>query len=378
MTRRVLWICEYARLNGAERSLLATLSGLRSSGYDVAAVGPATGPLAEELARAAVPLTPVEWHDAAGRRIALDDVRAELERCIGSLAPGLVHANSLSMARIAGPVVQSLGVPGIGHIRDIVGLSRTAIADVNRNARLLCVSAATRDFHVAQGLDPDRAHVLHNGVDLEEFRPRTATGRLHTELGLEPTTRLLTTIGQIGARKGQDVVLAALPDIVAAAPDVHLLIVGERCSQKAETVEYERQLLAAADASGLSPHVHFLGVREDVARILNETAVLVHAARQEPLGRVLLEAAASGCAVVATDVGGTAEIFATVAPSAVLIKPNNSRLLAEEVLRLLEDDERRGRLAAEAKLRATAAFDRRTTARQLALHYDAVIDTASR
>ena len=59
----------------------------------------------------------------------------------------------------------------------------------------------------------------------------------------------------------------------------------------------------------LAGRVHFLGNRHDVAQLLSECTALVHAARQEPLGRVLLEAAACGTAVVATDVGGTREIF---------------------------------------------------------------------
>lgn len=376
MTRRVLWICEYARLNGAERSLLATLPGLRDAGFEIVAVAPQTGPLAEELDRAGVDLVPVCWHDNAGRRKPLADIRDELDRYIRASAPDLVHANSLSMARIVGPVVERLGIASVGHIRDIVGLSRTAMGDVNRNDRLLCVSAATRDFHITQGLDEGRAHVLFNGVDLDRFAPREPTGWLHAELGIDPDAAIITTIGQIGARKGQDVLVAALPGIVAAVPAVQLVVVGERCSQKDEAVAYERSLHETLDRAGLADRVHFVGVRKDVERILGETTVLVHAARQEPLGRVLLEAAAAGGAIVATDVGGTAEIFAGTESSAILVPEDDPQRLSDEVARLLQNDDERQRLSAAARRQAETAFDHREAARGLAAHYAALINAA--
>jgi glycosyltransferase involved in cell wall biosynthesis len=360
------------------------LPGLREAGYEIAAVVPALGPLAEELCRAGVEFVPVCWHSDIGRRIALADVREQLEEIIRIANSDLVHANSLSMARIAGPVVEHLGVASVGHIRDVVGLSCTAIGDVNRNDRLLCVSTATREFHLAQGLDAIKSHVLFNGVDLDHFAPCEPTGWLHAELGIDPGAALITTIGQIGARKGQDVLVAALSGIVAFVPDVHLVIVGERCSQKDETIAFERSLHDTLDREGLADRVHFVGVRADVERIMSETTVLVHAARQEPLGRVLLEAAAAGKAIVATDVGGTAEVFdgpevpSSNGPSAVLVPADNPQRLGGEVVRLLQDDGHRARLGAAARQRAQAAFDRNVAARRLADHYRAVIDAVLR
>ena len=71
------------------------------------------------------------------------------------------------------------------------------------------------------------------------------------------------------------------------------------------------------------------------ALLLNELTLLGHAARQEPLGRVLLEAAAAGVAVVATDVGGTREIFPTEADAARLVPPDDAATLAAAMLELL-------------------------------------------
>ena len=98
------------------------------------------------------------------------------------------------------------------------------------------------------------------------------------------------------------------------------LIIGQRFSEKEESRQFEAGLHQAG-AGPLAGRIHFLGVRDDIPEILNELTLLVHPARQEPLGRVLLEAAAAGVAVVATDVGGTREIFPPESDSACLFRP---------------------------------------------------------
>jgi glycosyltransferase involved in cell wall biosynthesis len=304
----VFLLCEYPTLSGGERSMLATLDGVRRAGIDVAVIAPPEGPLAAALAARGVEVLPFRFRDAAGRRLPQGRLREQLAQRLGRRRPGLLHANSLAMGRLSGPVVADLGLPSIAHLRDIVRLSPQAVADLNRHTRLLAVSEATRRFHAACGLDPDKTHVLHNGVELDTFQPRPGSGYLHRELGLSPEIHLVGTIGQIGLRKGQDVLLGAAALLADELPHVHYVIVGRRWSDKPESRQFETELHAAATGA-LAGRVHFLGYRSDVGRILGELCLLVHPARQEPLGRALLEGAASGAAVVATDVGGTPEIF---------------------------------------------------------------------
>jgi glycosyltransferase involved in cell wall biosynthesis len=264
-------------------------------------------------------------------------------------------------------------VPSIGHLRDIVKLPRQAVDDLNAHRRLLAVSRATRDFHVVQGIEADRCVAVFNGVDLDELQPRPATGYLHDELRLPPSARLVATIGQLGLRKGTDVALSAALQIAPDVPDIHWLVVGERTSNKEESRDFEVLLHSIAEEPLLSGRVHFLGSRSDVPRLLNECALLVHAARQEPLGRALLEAAASGLAVVATDVGGTHEIFPTEADGAVLVPPDNFSALAAVARSLLQVDARRQLLARGGRKRTQEAFDIRRTAGQLIEHYQSAL-----
>lgn len=371
---RVLLLCEYGSLNGGERSLLAVLDGVRAAGYELHVAAPAVGPLASALGEQHILVVPLDLHDARGRRHDLSLCRQQLLAAINAVRPDLVHANSLSMSRLSGPVAATLNLPSIGHLRDIAHVTAAVVRDLNRHTRLLAVSCATRDWYVAAGVSEAKTCVLYNGVDLTRFRPRPPSGYLQRELGLPPDACLVGAIGQIGMRKGLHVLLRAASRVVRACGPAHFVIVGRRYSQKPEALDYERQLQAAAVAAvSLQGHVHFLGVREDVDRLLNELTVLVHAARQEPLGRVLLEAAAAGTPAVATDVGGTREIFPPGTGSALLVPPDDVESLAAAILQLLRDADLRAAIGRAARQRAEQAFDARQAAAALTAHYRELI-----
>jgi glycosyltransferase involved in cell wall biosynthesis len=365
---RILILCEFPTLSGGERSMLSTLAGVRRAGFEISILAPPGGPLADACAAIDIPLAPMTSHDAAGRRLSLDERRELLAARLEELKPDLLHANSLSMGRLAGPVAAGLGIPSLGHLRDIIKLSRQAVADLNANTRLMAVSDATRRFHVAAGLTPDKTFVLYNGVDLNTFRPRPSTGYLHRELDLPPEPPLIGAIGQICLRKGQDVLLDAALRLEASA---HWLIIGERWSDKDESRRFEQQLHEKAER--LPGRVHFLGPRSDIPELLDELTILAHPARQEPLGRVLLEAAAAGLPVVATDVGGTGEIFPPDSHSARLVPVDDADAFAAAVSDLLAHPASRDSLAKAARRRAEEQFSIARATANLVEHYRALV-----
>ncbi len=368
----ILLLCEYATLSGGEQSMLATLDGIHRAGFSVAVIVPSQGPLAEALANRGIEVIPFDVADAGGTRRTQGQLRAELAEVLGRRRPVLLHANSLAMGRLSGPVARDLGLPSISHLRDIIRMSARAVADMNCHRRLLAVSEATRAYHVAGGLAAEKTHVLYNGVDLQRFRPRPPSGYLHRELGLTPGVPLIGTIGQIGLRKGLDVFAQAAVSLAARLPTAHYLILGERWSGKLESREFEAELHVAAEL--IRGRMHFLGVRRDVDQVLNELSLLVHPARQEPLGRVLLEAAAAGVPVVATNVGGTPEIFPPECDAARLVPSGDPEALAQAIATLLDDAAERIRMGTAARRRAEAAFDAEQATWGLVAHYREVLD----
>ena len=380
---KIALLFEYSTLNGGERSMLATLDWLRANhaSFEFVAIASTTGRLSKELSERQIEV--VHWSplDETGARIPSDVSERSLIDVVKRLQPDLLHANSLSMGRLTGRLASQFGIRVSAHLRDIIKLSSNAVAALNGNHRLIAVSHATCDFHVRQGLDPDRVSVVHNGVDLTQFQPRPATGQLLSELNVPRETggksnhriRIIMTIGQIGLRKGQNVLVAAAPGIVEKIPEAHFVIVGERNSNKAESIQFERDVVEGLQKNGLADRLHLLGYRDDVAKLLNEADLLVHTAMQEPLGRVLLESLASGLPIVATDVGGTREIIVDQV-TGVLVPPNQPASLVAAVTQILTDDSFSDRLRIMSRSRAESFFSIEFAAKSLADVWTATLD----
>jgi glycosyltransferase involved in cell wall biosynthesis len=374
---RVLVLCEFSSLNGGEHSLLEAVKCLDRQQVELHFAAPPVGPLAEAVAANGWDLTPFSCFDEAVKRGSLAELRDRLRQLLTTRRPDLLHANSVSMSRLSGPVAAALQLPSLGHLRDIVRVSGAALDSLRCHRRLLAVSAATHDWYRELGLAGVDLRVAHNGVDLTRFRPGTRNGYLHDELKIERSQKLVGAIGQIGIRKGTDVLLAAMQQVVSRHQDVHVVVVGQRYSQKAEAAEFERQVRQLAEDASLEGRVHWLGVRTDIADLLRELSVYVHAARQEPLGRVLLEAAASGLPIVATDAGGTREIFPATTDAAEIVPVGSVQTLAGAVQRLLADPSRAQRLGRSARARS-AAFNIQDVARNLVRHYLEVAGSSPR
>jgi glycosyltransferase involved in cell wall biosynthesis len=365
-SHRIALLFEYATLNGGERSMLACLDWLCSheTNLEFVAIAPAQGRLAEALAARGIAVIPWTIAGTGAVRMPREEAELALIRAVALADPVLLHANSLAMGRLTGRIAGRLPIPTSAHLRDILNLSGAAIADLNRNQLLIAVSQATRDFHVAQGMDPARVVVVRNGVDLVQFQPRPRSGWLHRELQLPDSAILIATIGQIGLRKGQEILAAAAPAIVRNVPDVHFLLIGERSSTKAESVQFEKDIERQFAEHNLTPHLHRLGYREDIPALMAEIDLIVHPAHQEPFGRVLLEAAASGVPVVATNVGGTPEIVLD-GVTGRLVPPRDPESLAAVVIGVLMNKDHQHSMRLAARSRAVNDFNVAKSAQRL-------------
>ncbi|MCP4452681.1 MAG: glycosyltransferase family 4 protein [Planctomycetes bacterium] len=355
MRPKILLFFEYATLNGGEFSLLAMLDGLGQMEFEFVAAAPISGPLAGRLTQLGILVYPLMLRDAGGQKRSLEEIDSHLVDLVTQVSPDLVHANSLAMGRMVGRIAPRLSVPCTSHLRDIIKLNKTVVSDLNQHAGLIAVSHATRQFHAAQGMRLDALQVIHNGVDAAQFLPGPATGMLKQALGLSRSALLVANIGQICLRKGQTVLAEAAVALADACPEAHYLFIGERHSQKTESVTYEQTIRLIFRDAGIEDRLFCLGFRNDVPSILNDVDLLAHAAHQEPLGRVLLEAAACGKAIVATDVGGTREIL-TDQVSALLVHPGEAQSLAAAMQRVLTDQALRMRLGEQARIRALEKF----------------------
>ena len=177
------------------------------------------------------------------------------------------------------------------------------------------------------------------------------------------------SVGQICLRKDQLTLAKSVCELLQRRNDVYLAIAGERHSTKAESVAFEAAIRQEFEIAGKRSHLRLLGRRSDVDVLMNAADLLVHAAKQEPFGRTLLEAAASGLPIVATNVGGTAEMLVH-GRDAVLVPANDTVALTIAVADLLDDPERQNRLATAARSRVSQQFSLSTAAGHLADCWD--------
>ncbi len=355
MRPKVLLFFEYGTLNGGEFSLLAMLKVLGQTEFEFVASAPAEGMLTERLERCGIEVLPLTLKGADRQKLPIDQINIHLAELVRRVRPDLVHSNSLAMGRMVGRIASQLPVRCTCHLRDIIKLNKTVVSDLNRNAGLIAVSNATKQFHVEQGMSSDKIQVIYNGVDTDMFCPAPVVGTLKRELGLSDSAVLIANIGQICLRKGQTLLARAAVGLAEEFPELNTVFIGERHSQKAESIAYEKAIGDIFRQAGVEDRLFCPGFRHDIPAILNEADILVHAAHQEPLGRVLLEAASCGQAIVATEVGGTAEIL-TDHVSALLVVPDDAEALAVAIRRMLIDRKLRMRLGQNARMAAIEKF----------------------
>ena len=157
-----------------------------------------------------------------------------------------------------------------------------------------------------------------------------------------PLQRDVLGLGRVVRKKGFDLLMSAFAEIAEQHPDVGLVIAG--------TGPDLDRLRAQADLSGLQNRVHFPGslTRGRVANVMSGAEVFVMPSRVEPFGIVVLEAWRARVPVVASTYGGPPE-FVRDRCDGVLVNPDDTSALAEELNRLLRSPAERKRLASNAE-----------------------------
>jgi len=308
---RILAVCAVAHPGGAEIGLLRLARRLLARGHVVTLATPAAGPL-DDAGLPVVRLALGGLERGAGARAA-----ASFPRARRLAAPhDLVYLNGTVSGRLLPGLA---GRRTILHVHDIVD---RVPRFWSRADAVLADSGA-----VAARLPGLHAHVVYCPVELD-----VAQAPAPWEVDERPVVGF---VGRIEPRKGPLDLVQAAPLIRAALPGVRIVIVGDDPYDSAP--QYAAQVRASADVE----HVPWV---PDGAAVMRHLDVLVAPSRQEPFGTVLAEAMAAGTPVVATRVGGLAEVVAD-GVTGRLVAPGEPAELAAAVLEVLADRERMGAAA---------------------------------
>jgi glycosyltransferase involved in cell wall biosynthesis len=215
-------------------------------------------------------------------------------------------------------------------------LEGRAMPRVYRRCPVVAVSKDTRNHLIDIGFRPEQISVVNNGVD------PPAAARVNPA----PSPTMLC-MGRLAPRKCVDVLLRAMPSVVAEFPEVTLHVVG----QGPDRIRLER----LAWSLGLAPHVRFHGyvsaaVRDDIAA---ESWLAVCPSAFEGWGLVCMEAGARGLPVIASDVQGLRESVRN-GETGILVPQGDEHALGAAISALLADPARRRALGDAGRVWAAA------------------------
>ncbi len=219
------------------------------------------------------------------------------------------------------------------------------------NARF-AVSSAVRDS-MPHRLRP-ATEVLHHGIDVRAVAAnRAERDQVRSELGVEDKA-VVVTVANLRVTKGWPDLLAAAREVLDEVDNACFLAVGQG--------PMEQEIRALHDELGLGDGFRLLGFRADAVRIMAGGDVFCLASHHEGLPIAVMEAMAVGLPVVATDVGGLAELVVD-GVHGLLVPPHRPELLAGALIEMLTDDDRRSSATAAVQSKSEALSSERAIRR---------------
>lgn len=332
---------------------------LREAGYTVHLASPA-GEYARRIEDEGF-----RWHGFDFARQGMNPLAEALTvfrlvRLYRGVRPAVAHHFTIKCVLYGSLAARAAGTPrvinaitGLGHVfvsgGGVLGIVRRLILGLYR----LCLAGTDvifqngddrAAFEQAGLLRRSRVHLIRgSGVDVERFRPDPQrrydrrpvviffASRLLREKGV---FELIEAAGEL-ARRGVDARIR-----VAGAPDP-----GNPSAVDASTLAQWAKL----------PNVEFLGHREDIAQLLQDSDIVVLPSYREGTPRILLEAAACGLPLVATDVPGCREVV-RADDNGILVPAGDGQALANALISLADDAESRARMGARSRVLACEEF----------------------
>jgi len=245
------------------------------------------------------------WSMALGSFFLLRRLRAEGARLIDAHFAYPDGEAAIRVGRWLGlPVTITLRGTEVPHSRNSALRRRLARA-LRAAARVFSVSDSLRRLALELGVAEEKTEVVGNGVDTARFYPVDRTAA-RSRYGLPDNAQILVSVGALVERKGMHRVIDCLPALITRHPGLHYIIVGGGGPEG----DIRTELDAHVARLGLGTRVHFLGSLppDELKWALSASDVFVLATRNEGWANVFLEAMACGLPVVATDVGGNAEV----------------------------------------------------------------------
>lgn len=382
---RVLVVSRSRVVWGAERSILGLAGLLGARGIELTLGSPGEGDFFDAWASTGLPHVELELpphqglRNDAGGRPSPSALAREMRSTFGgalrvaraSKQMDVIHSNSLwghLDCALGGRLVHR---PVVLELHDLVrpGVGRRVLQTaVVASSGVMAISRAVAETVGGQGrMTQARLHVVPQAVDTERFHPGPPDPDVRACLSSEPHRPIVGIIGRIDPEKGVDLVVEAVASLEGSAGSCHLAVIG---APGLDGGAYARQVRAQAE-DRLGDRVRFTGPMENVPDALRSLDVVINASEAEPFGLSVLEAQASGVAVIGTAAGGIPE-FVIDGETGLLVPPRDVSSLSLALKRLLEDEDLRNRLGRNGHSSAAARYGLPARADAVAAMYRSV------
>jgi glycosyltransferase involved in cell wall biosynthesis len=272
-----------------------------------------------------------------------------LLRIIRKERPNLIHVHSRRGADLWGGLAAKLTRTAAIVTRRVDNPEPPVLAHLKYGmfARIITISEAILRVLAAEGIPKDKLICVPSAVDPRPFQHPCEKEWFRKEFKLDAPTRAIGVIAQLISRKGHRDIIDAAPKVLNACPQVRFLFFGQG--------PLRAHLEQLSTKRGLAGKITFAGFRNDLERILPCLSAVVHPATMEGLGVSLLQAAAAGVPIIATNRGGIPEIVQH-GQNGYLLEPGDVNSITDAVVSLLKNQEMAAQFGRSGRKRVEARF----------------------
>jgi glycosyltransferase involved in cell wall biosynthesis len=379
MTHRLLFLDHAPFLGGAETVLLDIVRTLDRARFEPIVGTPARSALVAPTEGLGVRVIPIDLpHLNTLNPLALIPVLKSVRQLRVVLRRehiDLLHTNTVRAHLIGTLAALSTNVPVVWHLHDDTFPRLLADRLRKRPRQIIAISRYIANFYTVAN-DP-RCHVIYNGVEIDRNTKRDMVFR--QRWNIPATSPLIVNIGRLARWKGQAMFVQAVAQIAQDYPEARFAIVGGYDPDDHGMGElnggpaFFAELQALCTSFNLGDKVIFTGHVNDVATVYANADVAVHTARRpEPFGRVLIEAMAASVPVIATNLGGPAEIVVD-GETGLLVSAGDVTTLVQAIQRLLADADLRRHMGQAARRRVEDVFALKTQVERLESVYTSIL-----
>lgn len=269
----------------------------------------------------------------------------KLRRFLNESRPALVVTKGLSAHFFGGIAARNLGIPCVWHAQDLIsersfGIYRHAFSLAARwLPDQIIADGGGIERQLPRSLRP-RTTVIHNGVDINVFRPGLDGSDVRQELGIPADHLVVGQVGRMTPWKGQHYLIEAFARIANDHPNISLLLAG---APVFDNDSYQRRLLSMAVRFGLQDRIKFAGYRHDLPNVLAAIDIFAFTSIEKDTSPLaLLSAMSCGLPIVAFDIEGVKELMTN--DQCFLTPGGRIKELADSLKTLIADEGLRHRL----------------------------------